>query len=570
MWLRADGALPDDPVLHACVVTYASDMTLLDTTLLPFGLDWDTPGMQMASLDHAMWFHRPFRADDWLLYDQSAVSTSSPAGMAQGSIFTSDGRLAVSVVQEGLTRLTSEQRHGPVLGCSATVRFVFTPRAPARCPMLRQWSTSRSAHFVGTTGPRSRPADRLRHHARRLPRASSDSDRRLLRPRTRRRRSRHCRPWLSGDLLDDVLPPPAGDVVQYVTGGSPAADGEFPWTTFVLGVIDAETASICGGTLVAPTYVLTAAHCLEGTIGAAVRRDVTTLSELKEESFVIADAMIMHPEYVTDGAQADLALLRLATPITTPVVSLSHPDDAALSGAGVLATVAGWGLTDPAVAESSDDLQKSSMPIRSAAECVVANPAYLDASNICAGYLTGEASAPTGACVGDSGGPLMVTTPDSACRCPGRRRLVRSCLRLRRVGQTDRVHARRVLPQLDRIDHRRSRGTPLVDDHDDHDRHDHDHHHHHDRTVDVHHLGRRHVHDRHVAADGGSRCLAHDDRNRCVRCAGVRLVGNFRKRPDPRGDRVVRVDVGRGRRLGTGRPGRRTNDRSGPRRPSIR
>ena len=72
---------PDDPVLHTCIVTYASDMTLLDTTLLPFGLDWDTPGMQMASVDHAMWFHRPFRADDWLLYAQSAVSTSSARGM---------------------------------------------------------------------------------------------------------------------------------------------------------------------------------------------------------------------------------------------------------------------------------------------------------------------------------------------------------------------------------------------------------------------------------------------------------------------------------------------------------
>jgi acyl-CoA thioesterase-2 len=106
VWLRADGALPDDPVLHACVVTYASDMTLLDTTILPFGLGWDSPGMQMASVDHAMWFHRPFRADEWLLYDQEAVSTSSARGMAHGSIFTRDGRLAVSVVQEGLTRIT--------------------------------------------------------------------------------------------------------------------------------------------------------------------------------------------------------------------------------------------------------------------------------------------------------------------------------------------------------------------------------------------------------------------------------------------------------------------------------
>ncbi len=106
VWLRADGTLPDDPVLHACVVTYASDMTLLDTTILPFGLGWDTPGMQMASVDHAMWFHRPFRADDWLLYDQSAVSTGAARGMAQGSLFTRDGRLVVSVVQEGLARIT--------------------------------------------------------------------------------------------------------------------------------------------------------------------------------------------------------------------------------------------------------------------------------------------------------------------------------------------------------------------------------------------------------------------------------------------------------------------------------
>jgi acyl-CoA thioesterase II len=104
VWLRADGTLPDDPVLHACVVTYASDMTLLDTTILPFGLGWDSPGIQMASVDHAMWFHRPFRADDWLLYAQSAISTSSARGMARGSIFTRDGILAVSVVQEGLTR----------------------------------------------------------------------------------------------------------------------------------------------------------------------------------------------------------------------------------------------------------------------------------------------------------------------------------------------------------------------------------------------------------------------------------------------------------------------------------
>ena len=105
VWLRADGALPDDPVLHACVVTYASDMTLLDTTVLPLGWSWDSPNLQMASLDHAMWFHRPFRADEWLLYDQTSFSTGAARGLAGGAIFTRDGRLAVTVVQEGLVRL---------------------------------------------------------------------------------------------------------------------------------------------------------------------------------------------------------------------------------------------------------------------------------------------------------------------------------------------------------------------------------------------------------------------------------------------------------------------------------
>lgn len=104
VWLRADGTLPNDPVLQACIVTYASDMTLLDTTLLPHGLGWSDGNVQMASLDHAMWFHRPFRADDWLLYDQRPISNSGSRGLAGGSIYTASGDLAVTVVQEGLIR----------------------------------------------------------------------------------------------------------------------------------------------------------------------------------------------------------------------------------------------------------------------------------------------------------------------------------------------------------------------------------------------------------------------------------------------------------------------------------
>jgi acyl-CoA thioesterase II len=106
VWLRADGTLPDDPVLHACVVTYASDMTLLDTTILPHAVGAMEDNLFMASLDHAMWFHRPFRADEWLLYDQATPSARGGRGLARGSIFTHDGRLAVSVVQEGLLRVT--------------------------------------------------------------------------------------------------------------------------------------------------------------------------------------------------------------------------------------------------------------------------------------------------------------------------------------------------------------------------------------------------------------------------------------------------------------------------------
>jgi acyl-CoA thioesterase II len=107
VWLRADGALPDDPVLHACIVTYASDMTLLDTTILPHAVGAMEDQLFMASLDHAMWFHRPFRADEWLLYDQATPSASGGRGLARGSIFTHNGQLAVSVVQEGLLRVTT-------------------------------------------------------------------------------------------------------------------------------------------------------------------------------------------------------------------------------------------------------------------------------------------------------------------------------------------------------------------------------------------------------------------------------------------------------------------------------
>ena len=110
VWMRADGALPDDPLLHVCAVTFASDMTLLDSTLMAHGKAWGTGDIEGASLDHAMWFHRPFRADQWWLYDQESPWTGAGRGLARGHIYTADGRLAVSVVQEGLIRVPTRAR----------------------------------------------------------------------------------------------------------------------------------------------------------------------------------------------------------------------------------------------------------------------------------------------------------------------------------------------------------------------------------------------------------------------------------------------------------------------------
>ena len=104
VWLRADGDLPDDPLLHVCLMTYASDMTLLDSVQLATGRTFMDGSMTGASLDHAMWFHRPFRADRWLLYAQHALNASGARGLARGEVFTEDGILVVSVVQEGLIR----------------------------------------------------------------------------------------------------------------------------------------------------------------------------------------------------------------------------------------------------------------------------------------------------------------------------------------------------------------------------------------------------------------------------------------------------------------------------------
>jgi acyl-CoA thioesterase-2 len=104
VWIRATARLPDDPAIHQCVLAYASDMTLLDSTLIPHGRTVFEKSIQAASLDHALWFHRPFRADEWLLYAQDAPNAEGALGLARGLIFSRDGKLVASVVQEGLIR----------------------------------------------------------------------------------------------------------------------------------------------------------------------------------------------------------------------------------------------------------------------------------------------------------------------------------------------------------------------------------------------------------------------------------------------------------------------------------
>jgi acyl-CoA thioesterase-2 len=114
LWIRADGTLPDDPLLHTCIAAYASDMSLFDTMLAPHDVRWDDTDFMGASLDHCMWFHRPFRADEWLLYDMDSPSASGARGLARGFLFTREGELVVSMVQEGLMRLSSRSTDQPL------------------------------------------------------------------------------------------------------------------------------------------------------------------------------------------------------------------------------------------------------------------------------------------------------------------------------------------------------------------------------------------------------------------------------------------------------------------------
>jgi len=104
VWFRASSPLPDARSVHQYLLAYASDFSFLTTAMRPHGVSWLTPGMQVASVDHAMWFHRPFRFDDWLLYDVESPSASNARGLVRGRIFDREGALVATVAQEGLMR----------------------------------------------------------------------------------------------------------------------------------------------------------------------------------------------------------------------------------------------------------------------------------------------------------------------------------------------------------------------------------------------------------------------------------------------------------------------------------
>lgn len=108
-WLRTAAPLPDRPALHRYLLAYASDFSFLTTALLPHGVTWLTPGMQMASLDHALWFHQAFRVDEWLLHVVESPAAHGARGLVRGQVFTRDGRLVASTSQEGLIRQRAQR-----------------------------------------------------------------------------------------------------------------------------------------------------------------------------------------------------------------------------------------------------------------------------------------------------------------------------------------------------------------------------------------------------------------------------------------------------------------------------
>ncbi|MFB0833049.1 acyl-CoA thioesterase [Arthrobacter halodurans] len=121
VWMKTFGPMPDDEALHRAALAYGSDYTLLESVLRRHGLPWVTPGMSVASLDHAMWWHRPVRVDEWLLYVQESPSASGARGLCEGRFYDRDGRLVATVAQEGMVRVPTDPKSKIMGGLQSTV-----------------------------------------------------------------------------------------------------------------------------------------------------------------------------------------------------------------------------------------------------------------------------------------------------------------------------------------------------------------------------------------------------------------------------------------------------------------
>ena len=211
---------------------------------------------------------------------------------------------------------------------------------------------------------------------------------------------------------------PVGDlalpIAEQLVGGSAAGSGEFPWMTFLAIQTESGAIAQCGGSLIAPRWVLTAAHCVDDSVavGAIVGR-TTAPTSLSDPEFVFAARAFTNAGYVPGAfGVADIALVELSASSSAQPVYLAKPGDAQLYTAGTSATLTGWGLTAPG-GRSSDVLLRGDLPIRSVSDCVAVYPGFNVSFNACAGFSNSEASQPVGSCSGDSGGPLFIQSSDT-------------------------------------------------------------------------------------------------------------------------------------------------------------